>query len=150
MSRLSDRASSAEPSHRSRVLLAVALLGVLPASPAPASPIRHHSDPAPRRPARERDSLTAFLVGRPGLRPSLRAPRTLAEVRLAAADGLLTETPFVDELLRRRSLNPARFDHYHPRLGPILAAVPLRPPQVPARPLIKPTTSPPPRVVPPL
>src|SRR5262249_50627198 len=36
-------------------------------------------------------------------------------------NGILPNTPFVNYLLWRRSLNPARFDFYHPRLGPLLA-----------------------------
>lgn len=49
------------------------------------------------------------------------------QLRVAAAqevrplNGLLPDTPFNRYLHWRRSLNPTRFDFYHPRLGPILA-----------------------------
>jgi len=36
-------------------------------------------------------------------------------------NGLLPDTPFYNYMRWRRSLNPARFDHYHPNLGPALA-----------------------------
>jgi hypothetical protein len=39
---------------------------------------------------------------------------------LPTQNGLLVETPFVEYLLWRRNLDPARFDHYHPIRGPQL------------------------------
>lgn len=56
----------------------------------------------------------------------LRGPRALA---LVATNG---ESPFLDYLRWRRSLNPARFDRYHPNLVAILDVPPLViPPYVP-------------------
>ncbi len=49
------------------------------------------------------------------------------QIRLAMAqgvtptNGLLPNTPLYNYLEYRRNLNPARFDYYHPVLGPILA-----------------------------
>lgn len=39
---------------------------------------------------------------------------------LQAHDGLLPETPFIEYLRWRRSLNPSRFDFYHPYMGRML------------------------------
>jgi hypothetical protein len=42
-------------------------------------------------------------------------------IRLVVVNGLLPDNPLVEYLRWRRSLNPARFDHWHPRIGPMLA-----------------------------
>jgi hypothetical protein len=39
---------------------------------------------------------------------------------LQAHDGLLPETPFIEYLRWRRSLNPSRFDVWHPHMGRLL------------------------------
>lgn len=41
---------------------------------------------------------------------------------LSVYNGQLPDSPFVEYLLWRRSLNPTRFDHYHPGLGRLLEA----------------------------
>ncbi len=52
---------------------------------------------------------------------------TDSQIRLALAqgvtptNGLLPSTPLYNYLMYRRSLNPSRFDYYHPVLGPVLA-----------------------------
>ncbi|HEU5116692.1 MAG TPA: PEP-CTERM sorting domain-containing protein [Isosphaeraceae bacterium] len=49
-----------------------------------------------------------------------------SQIRVAMAqgvtptNGLLPNTPLYNYLMYRRSLNPSRFDYYHPVLGPIL------------------------------
>ncbi len=54
---------------------------------------------------------------------------------LSAFSGNLPDSPFVDYLRWRRSLNPSRFDHYHPGLGSLLeegnVSVTVDPPVVP-------------------
>lgn len=52
-------------------------------------------------------------------RLNVRGPNAL-RVLSADADGRLPDCAFVDYLQWRRSLNPARFDRIHPRLGPLL------------------------------
>ncbi|HEV3122529.1 MAG TPA: hypothetical protein VGY53_11530, partial [Isosphaeraceae bacterium] len=42
-------------------------------------------------------------------------------IHLHLVNGLLPDTPLVEYLRWRRSLNPARFDFYHPNVGPMLA-----------------------------
>ncbi len=72
----------------------------------------------------------------------------------AAATGVLPQTPIVQYLMWRRSLNPARFDFYHPRLGPILQQnlITSVPPTVggekitPPTPPVTPPDNPPPQV----
>lgn len=60
----------------------------------------------------------------PALGPLLA---TDTQIRIAMAqgvtptNGLLPNTPLYNYLTYRRGLNPARFDYYHPVLGPILA-----------------------------
>lgn len=49
-----------------------------------------------------------------------RARAASGTVTAAALNGLLPDTPYINYLRWRRSLNPARFDYYHPTLGPIL------------------------------
>jgi hypothetical protein len=61
-----------------------------------------------------------FLAGGPTLWALVTPPRLPSGLELQYQNGALVETPFVDYLYWRRSLNPARFDHYHPNIGPAL------------------------------
>lgn len=47
--------------------------------------------------------------------------RAIRDAGIMPTGGLLLSTPRNDYLRWRRSLNPARFDHYHPLLGLLLA-----------------------------
>lgn len=64
-------------------------------------------------------------------------PTALRELQ-PASDGRLPDWAFVDYLRWRRSLNPARFDFYHPRIGLVLRneppVVPIQPDEPPVRP----------------
>lgn len=82
---------------------------------------------------------------------NLAVPRS---VHLQAVGGLLPDTPLVAYLHWRRSLNPARFDHFHPWFAGLLerdlllrtSATPLRPvmeQSLPPVPALPPHTSPP-------
>jgi hypothetical protein len=48
---------------------------------------------------------------------NLRIP---AGIHLTAVNGLLPDVPLVAYLHWRRSLDPTRFDFFHPRIGPLL------------------------------
>jgi hypothetical protein len=105
-----------------RVRVLATCLGIvassLAASPAHAHPLRRHfvlDTPDAMGPVWNR-----FLAGGPDLWASVRAPRFPANLVLLKQGGLPVETPFVDYLIWRRNLNPARFDHYHRNLGPEL------------------------------
>jgi hypothetical protein len=74
-----------------------------------------------------------FLAGGPALWSVVRSPKIPSGLVLAMQNGELVETPFVEYLLWRRSLNPARFDHYHPFVGPELGML-IPPPTTPVTP----------------
>jgi hypothetical protein len=99
--------------------IAPGLVGlVLTAAPAGAAPIKAHRTPAVRSAAVDR--WEAYF--RQALRAqSLRVtvPQALRNLR-ADSNGLLPQTAFVRYLQWRRSLNPRRFDLYHPRMGPLI------------------------------
>ena len=123
------------------VCLAVAV-GVETAS---ASPIRSRPRVAS---ARSRDlsispraASGAFLNP---LRPGRRALADLDAPTLAARVALQAEPPYFAYLRQRRSLNPARFDRNHPRIGPLLAIIPPVPTTAP----LPPTTLGPQAIVP--
>ena len=117
-------------------LAATVLLVFCP--PGPASAIRSHRHHATS--FRTEDSLGSawnhFLIGGPTLWASVRSPRFPSNVLLARRNGNLLETPFVDYLFWRRSLNPARFDLFHPALGPALGQL------TPPSPAVVPTAIP--------
>jgi MYXO-CTERM domain-containing protein len=77
-------------------------------------------------------------------------------IHLHLTNGLLPDTPLVEYLRWRRSLDPARFDHYHPNVGPMLAEDALtrmsllNPPPNLGQVVNPPGTPPPPVPVPPL
>lgn len=115
------------------------LLLVLAANPAGASPIRSRHDHRPThaqpiRATRAQPGLGAawsrFLAAGPTHWSTARPPGIPSGLHLVTTGGQLVETPFVDYLFWRRSLNPARFDHYHPVVGPELGLL-LPPPTNP-------------------
>lgn len=88
-----------------------ALSVVVPTTSAQATPIR--------------SSLArweTFVEGGPRIWKARHAPPLVLSVREALQQAVMgpaaTENPFVQYLMWRRSLNPARFDHWHPFLGP--------------------------------
>jgi hypothetical protein len=96
-----------------------------------ASPIRHHqvsSESAPKHSA-----WNTFLVGGPMMWAHVHPPKITLGIReimdhaLASADP--TSNMNVEYLLWRESLNPRRFDHWHPRMSRHLHAM-LRPASV--------------------
>ncbi len=62
----------------------------------------------------------AFLSGGPTLWSVERPPPIPGHIHLATSGGLLVQTPFVFYLEWRHNLDPTRFDHYHPLLGPLI------------------------------
>lgn len=77
-------------------------------------------------------------------------PHIPEALRVDVSKGVLPQTPFVEYLHWRQSLDPTRFDYYHPRLGRLLAEQNLVPVTVttpsipnPGTPTTTPPTSPP-------
>lgn len=132
---------------RALTKLAVTVV-VLSGTTAQAGRIHHFAVPRPPPPTHL--SFARFLAGGPSLwsHTTPRIPRGLALPRMA--DGLPAPGLFLDFLLYRRALNPRRFDHHHPIVGPLLASdlpalpplsVPVAFPQtVGPAPLIRPST----------
>ena len=107
-----------------RGILAACLgLLTLPGPSASAGPIRAYRVHAERTGPALGPAWGRFLADGPGLWSVAHAPRFPSGIHLASVSGRLVETPFVDYLLWRRSLDPARFDHFHPFVGPRLAAL---------------------------
>lgn len=71
---------------------------------------------------------------------------TQSATATALPSASFVESPYFQYLLWRRSLNPARFDYYHPRLGPLLESITQLPQEVfpPLIPPIVPQVTPPP------
>jgi hypothetical protein len=92
---------------------------------AEASPIRHHrvtSESAPKLPAWQK-----FLHGGPELWARAQPPEIGTEIHHMMNHGLKSADPManlnVEYLMWRQSLDPARFDHFHPRVGRELQAM---------------------------
>lgn len=107
-----------------RVLTAVLILtNTFPASrPCLASHIRTHRPHATaiHSEATLGPTWIRFLNGGQALWAVVKPPPIPSHLVLARQNGFLVETPFVDYLYWRRSLNPARFDLFHRTLGPAL------------------------------
>lgn len=114
-------------------LFSLSLLGFF-ASPGEASPIRQHRITA--RGARDLRMWTSYLAGGSNLWSQTKAPRISAAVNRAIVGALRSadprSTPWVQYLLWRQGRNIARFNFYHPVLGPILEQLP--PPTTPPTP----------------
>lgn len=107
------------------LIVAVSPAGASPMrSPHPARATRSHALPANGTP------WSRFLSGGPALWAEARPPRIPSGLHLLTHNGQLVATPFVEYLSWRRSLSPARFDHYHRVVGPELGML-LPPPTVP-------------------
>lgn len=113
-------------SRRERIRLGAVFLLIVSALPAQASPIRHYHQHASSIP-RDLRSWVNFLSGGPGVWSQVHAPPLTSHVRQLIAQELLspdpTSSPTVSYLEWRRNLNPARFDHWHPHLGPTLQSL---------------------------
>lgn len=129
------------------MVIGMALLGVVvPATSVRAMPIR--------------SSLVRweqFVEGGPRVWKREHAPPLVLSVRRALQAAVMgrdaTVNPFVQYLTWRRSLNPARFDHWHPFLGPRIHELLPHLPHV-SRPSVSPHERPPlhpePQVIPPV
>ena len=118
------------------VLFTFALVGAMAGASIEASPIRNRSlRESGVRAASVSSGLTwpEFLKGGQALWAKTQSPRFPSDIHLASVNGKLVETPFVQYLLWRRSLDPARFDAHHPRISGPLAQV-IRPPTTPTTP----------------
>ncbi len=102
--------------------MAAGLIGLCLSHPVAASPIRHQSQAQ-----KIQTEWNNFLAGGPTLWGTRHAPPITALIKreshadLATADPL--SLPMVQYLEWRRDLNPARFDHFHPFVGPILQSL---------------------------
>ncbi|RUL86113.1 hypothetical protein [Tautonia sociabilis] len=94
---------------------------------------------------RRQEAMLARALGQ----GNIRVPRPQFLDILLAADesGRIPDSVTADYLRWRRSLNPARFDRFHPLIGPILerdrivrnqTPIPLPPVQVPGEPILPP------------
>jgi len=121
--------------HSPRVILVTVFLTLVPApEPARAGAIRSHALPGPvRTELTLGPAWSRFLAGGPGLWAVARPPRFPSGLSLLTRNGQIVDTPFVDYLVWRRNLNPARFDRYHPFIGPALGRL-LPPPSPPKNP----------------
>jgi hypothetical protein len=136
-----------------KMFLASVVVAAWQSKPAEASPIWSARQSA-------LSQWRAFVSAGPSLWSSVHAPPITMGVRFAMLRGLgsanPTSDPFVEYLEWRRNRAPARFDHWHPRLGPWLSH--LLPPLVPQPQTVnpkppgtnpKPPSNPPPQVNPP-
>lgn len=83
---------------------------------------RHHVHAASYTPeASLGPAWQRFLSGGPSLWAIAKPPRFPSHLVLATQNGVLVQTPFVSYLEWRRSLDPTRFDYYHPRIAGVLA-----------------------------
>jgi hypothetical protein len=109
------------PARFTRHVFAVAALGLLLASPTHASAIHSYANLKLRTEASLGPAWQRFLTGGAALWAVVKPPPFPSGLVLAKSNGLLVETPFVTYLQWRRNLDPTRFDHYHPVVGPELA-----------------------------
>jgi hypothetical protein len=104
------------------VVLGLALVGT-PGGRVEASPIRQY-----QLTARAGAAWSSYLAGGAQLWAQRAAPRITAGVRMAMAQALGSAnprlSPWVQYLLWRQSLNPARFDRWHPQMVPFLSNLP--------------------------
>jgi hypothetical protein len=103
--------------------LATGLLAISLAGPASASPIRAVTHAATGHNT-VLNEWAAFLAGGPAEWAAVHAPPITAafkhEANLALNGSNPTSNPIVQYLEWRHNLDPARFDHWHPTLGPLL------------------------------
>jgi hypothetical protein len=113
---------------RRRVLWVLLLVGVASGSPCWASPIRHHHKI--RSASTSNPSIVAwntFLHGGPTHWARVEPPTIGAEIHRLMNHGLKSANPTsdlnVEYLMWRRSLDPPRFDSFHPRVGRALQSM---------------------------
>jgi hypothetical protein len=99
------------------------IAAVAPAGMASASPIRHHHHPASgsSNPNPALAAWQSFLHGGPMLWARVNSPQIGTQIHDLMHKGLKASDPIsnlnVDYLMWRRSLDPVRFDHFHPKVG---------------------------------
>jgi len=119
MRRNSDNPNEKRFRRDRRTLLVLVLCVAASAGMAEASPIRHHqisSESAPKPSA-----WNEFLDGGPELWASAQPPTIGTEIHHIMNHALKSADPTanlnVEYLMWRQSLDPVRFDRYHPRVG---------------------------------
>lgn len=103
---------------RSAVFAGAAAASIAP--PTHASGYHKRLEFSAENPAGWRNSVWYKLYG--------EHPNVPDSLRREVAAGKLPDTPFVNYLRWRQSLDAARFDHYHPRVAMLLAEQSLTPP----------------------
>jgi hypothetical protein len=92
---------------------------------ASATPIRHHHIGAEAVSARDYRGWVGYLAAGPRVWATVHDPEVTLAARQAIHRALQVSdplsNPWIQYLEWRRDLDPARFDHWHPRLGPQLA-----------------------------
>ena len=127
------RLQSGRSSMLRRLSIAAVLITLAQGAPTEASPIRNRSLYAQGIHASVVSSglnWREYLNGGSSLWSTTPPPRIPSGIRLATVNGQLVRTQFVDYLLWRRSLDPARFDAHHPNISGPLAQI-LVPPKTP-------------------
>ena len=109
------------PARFTRYVIAVAALGLLLATPTHASAIHSDANLTLRTEASLGPAWQRFLAGGAALWAVVKPPPFPSGLVLETSNGQVVETPFVTYLQWRRDLDPTRFDHYHPVVGPELA-----------------------------
>ena len=101
-------------------VLTVGVMGLM-AGPARASGIHAHHLIVVSNAESLGPAWARFLTGGRALWEIARPPRFPSRLVLPTSLGKLVDTPFVEYLDWRRSLDPTRFDRYHPIVGPELS-----------------------------
>jgi hypothetical protein len=126
MSRSSVCFAPAKRNSWAALMLGLFVCGQL-ASRATASPIQSQVHQQALRPSQTLQAWAAFLAGGAEEWAAVHAPPINADVEVAMKKALASPQPlanvWVEYLLWRYHLNPVRFTHYHPNLGPILSQI---------------------------
>jgi hypothetical protein len=126
MSRFSKDEIGSDRWHLERIGLVAVIFGLALAPSSRASSISHHVIHASSLP-RDLQAWVNFLDAGVTHWASVHAPPITANVRRFMAQELNspdpTSTPMVTYLEWRRNLDPTRFDHYHPNMGPELQSL---------------------------
>lgn len=69
-------------------------------------------------------------------------PHVPSALRIAVDHGFLPQTPFTNYLKWRQSLDPERFDYYHPRVAYLLSLENVSAPAIVSTPVVPPVTAP--------
>jgi hypothetical protein len=121
-----------------RILVGLFLVGAIPAGTARSGPIQHRQATTQGNPAFT--AWNRFLAGGETEWEHHAPPKITAQIHVLMNRALNSADPTananVQYLMWRRDLDPARFDHWHPRIGPMLQALETSPATTPV------TTSP--------